>query len=176
MILSRIIIAASALCLFSLAASAQDSGVMDTKGRKLFVDENQLPDIAIPDYIGQANYENTYVPAVKQYKVGLGLLIPGCVLSALGIITLPIGIVDVALLGTPEHSQDKGIRNEMVICSNMGIVGVAVGSAMLGTDVTFYCIGKKRIQWCANDYNSKQSQVSFNVSSGKNGVGLALNF
>lgn len=169
--LSRIIIAASALCLFSLAASAQDSGVMDTKGRKLFVDENQLPDIAIPDYIGQANYENTYVPAVKQYKVGLGLLIPGCVLSALGVVLISEAVCEAAI-----YSPVTGSYGTVAALTNTGMTTIIVGSAMLGTGVTFYCIGKKRIQWCANDYNSKQSQVSFNVSSGKNGVGLALNF
>lgn len=176
--LTSIILSAALVCLFSISMSAQNN-YMEVKGSKLLIEGKALPSFAVPDYIGLENHENTYVPAVKEYKAGLGLLISGCVMFVAGIpmvayyesINWQKNSADL----TPEEIEERDLANSLVIA---GIPLATVGGAAIMAGVPLLCIGKSRINWCASDYNQKNygKQVSLNLCSGRNGVGLALNF
>lgn len=174
--LTKFIVCAVVLCIFAFSASAQNP-TMQAKGPKLYYGNEELPTIAVKDYIGEVNYAATYVPAVKMYKAGLGLMIPGCVIAAFGVVTIGISSAWFASyddFSSPEYIEGRGLYDALF---NTGFPCLLIGGAgMVGTGAALYCIGKKRIQWCADDYNSTHSQVSLNLSSGRNGIGLALNF
>ena len=144
-----------------------------------FYNENGvlIHDSLIQPLIGNEIYNETYTGAVKQFKTGKQLVIWGSVGAGVGL-AISTGFL-MAL--TKKYPNAKELpQNDPLTGGFLG--GVALGSAgatALAVGIPFLCIGKNRLKWIAEDYNTKHaSNVSLNLTgcSAGYGLGLAVNF
>ena len=109
--------------------------------------------------------------ALRQRSSGKSLLIAGGILTGIGIVSTAIG-------GTYMYYYSGGHLNyeswagALYYC---GIVTLTSGLISMTVGAPLFCIGNARLNWAAESYNQRNN-LSFNVVSGRNGLGLALNF
>jgi len=78
---------------------------------------------------------------------------------------------------TPDSHVYKGDEGWAVLGA-CGYVAVFCGALCIDAGIPLAIIGKKRLQWVADDYNSSKMRSSetpyVSISSGRNGLGLRL--
>ncbi|MBR6002940.1 MAG: hypothetical protein IK045_08800 [Bacteroidales bacterium] len=171
-----ILVAATALLLCALNASAQyvdsfeEDGPMEKCGNGF---EYKGEEIFQEDYHKYFNADelSTINSALRQRRTGKFFIFAASpfVLGA-GIaftVALVYGMAD-----ANDYTRIKAIINKSLYTS-LGFVSVAFTMVSIG--VPLFIIGNHRLNWAADSYNQRNS-LSFNVVSGRNGLGLALNF
>ena len=136
-----------------------------------FYDEkgNRLTDGQMRQIIGDELFGETYRGATKQFNTGKKLI-------TFGSIGLGVGAVAAAtcavLYNYDEYESDALLAGVYAgsALATMGILALDVG-------IPFHVIGKKRLNWIADDYNeSKDYTLRVTGSSAGTGLGLALVF
>ena len=94
-------------------------------------------------------------------KICKPLIITGSVVSGIGIAAAIIGFA-----------------NEYEGLYGCGLIATCVGMSALSVGTPLYCVGRARLNWMVDDYNSRLSRGELNVSLGpqRHGVGLSINF
>lgn len=163
--MKKILLIILATVLYSVAASAQiASPDMYRKGTNLCIDGDRLIPDQVLALIGNDNFFETYLGAQRQFRAGRALLISGACVTALG-----IGTYGVAVAGLDQVTG---------VC---GLCLIAAGSVLLDAGIPLLCIGKSRLNWCAEDYDRRVSGcrfpgLSLDFGSHRYGTGLALKF
>ena len=178
LIISGII--AAILCL-AQNANAQYAGPIHRQGANLAdMRGNVLSDHEVLSLIGEQIYDETYVGACKQRKAGktliwsgLGGMVGGAVLYGAGLSKIA-GQVN-------QNSSSEEIQKALE--GNPGSAGMvlggtllmAAGAVALDAGIPLAIIGKKRLNWVADDYNAKHG-LTYQIGATPNGVGLAFRF
>ncbi|MCM1176984.1 MAG: hypothetical protein NC308_10500 [Clostridium sp.] len=169
--LKRIFVAAISMMLSCMACAQyqQDlslnpqgekaSAYMYQSAGKLYLGTRQLTDAEVMDQIGFGLYSETYTGARKQYRAGKVMTIVGGCLTGLGF-CLAIG----------------GASNDDVEALVAGTVIGVVAQPVLGGGIAFLCVGKGRLNWLAEDHNSRRSRPNVSFGATRSGIGLAMNF
>lgn len=171
---------AAFLCL-AQNANAQYAGPIHREGAKLAdMRGNILTDHEVLSLIGEQVYDETYVGACKQRKAGksliwggLGGLIGGGVLYGVGFSQ----IADKVNQNSSTEEIQKALQD------NPGSAGMVLGGTLLmvaggialDAGIPLAIIGKKRLNWVADDYNARKG-LTYQMGVTPSGVGLALNF
>ncbi|MBQ1168169.1 MAG: hypothetical protein IIU16_05955 [Bacteroidales bacterium] len=127
-------------------------------------------DAEMLDIIGPEIFNETYVGAQKQYKAG-GVLI------TTGAITLGVGaLMAGAFLGVAAMDyQDSGeIAPRHALGYTSSLLLAAAGGSALTAGIPLRFIGRSRLNWIAEDYNDKQSNVQLHITGCPVGTGLGL--
>ncbi|MDD7454729.1 MAG: hypothetical protein PUK70_00520 [Bacteroidales bacterium] len=136
-------------------------------------------------YIGNQIYEDTYVGARKQLRSGKTLVWIGAPVAVAGIVMM--------IAGLNSMEYDDGEYSHAGLYAAGLLTGVA-GGACIDVGIPLLVIGKKRLKWIVDDYNSRLASgdgsyhsVQINgrlpgsrsqpyISTSSRGFGLALNF
>lgn len=120
-----------------------------------------LSSYEVMELFGREVYNETYVGAVKQMKVGKPLIITGVSIAAVGI--------TLAIAGAVGESDDL---------MGIGVIAGAVGVTTMSVGAPLFCVGRARLNWMAEDYNARQLYPEFTVNFGpqRHGVGFSINF
>ena len=119
-------------------------------------------------YIGNQIYEDTYVGARKQLRSGKTLVWIGAPVAVAGI---------VMMIALNSMEYDDGEYYDYGPYSAGLLVGLA-GSTCIDVGIPLLVIGKKRLEWIADDYNGRLhgSRRQPYISTSSKGFGIALNF
>ena len=164
------------MLLYAANASAQENieydydepmekcgGSFEFKGEEIF------PEV-YPKFFNADELE-TINSALRQRRSGKGLMIsaaPFVVGAGCSLVVLcAMGLVDTT---NPDHLKSI-IRTTFYI----GLGLFSFGLTLISIGVPLFCVGNARLNWAADSYNQR-NQMSFNVVSGRNGLGLALRF
>ena len=145
------------------------------KGANL-VDQNKfvLSDQALIKLVGNDIYEQTVIGARKQYKAGNGLIWGGVAGIAAG---LAGSVLTGVKVGQSSYSDmETAITNDASIAA-MYLASTAVmslGGSLLSGGIVLKTIGKKRLNWVADQANGVN--LTYHVGATPNGVGIALQF
>ena len=130
----------------------------------------------IIDLVGNEVYEQTVLGAWKQYKAGKGLITGG-------IIGIGAGLAGSVLAGVKAANDgyndfQRAVENDgSVLAMYLGsVAALSLGSAALTAGIPLKVIGKKRLDWVAEEANRVSGNVTLNVGATPNGFGIALNF
>ena len=169
---------AALLCL-AQNASAQYAGPIHRSGAYLAdARGNILSNHEVFNLIGEQVYDETYVGASKQRKTGktliwsgIGGLVGGAVLYGVG-----LNKAQITTSSTKEEMekafQDNPGSAGMILG---GTLLMAAGGVLLDIGIPVSIIGKKRLNWVADDYNARKG-LTYQFGATPSGVGFALNF
>ena len=169
---------AALLCL-AQNANAQYAGPIHRSGAYLAdMRGNILSDQEVLTLVGEQVYDETYVGASKQRKTGktliwsgIGGLVGGAVLYGVG-----LNKAQITTSNTKEEMekafQDNPGSAGMILG---GTLLMAAGSVLLDIGIPVSIIGKKRLNWVADDYNARKG-LTYQIGATPSGVGFALNF
>ena len=120
-------------------------------------------------YIGNQIYEDTYVGARKQLRSGKTLVWIGAPVAVAGIVMM--------IAGLSSMEYDDGEYYDYGLYSAGLLAGLA-GSTCIDVGIPLLVIGKKRLEWIADDYNGRLhgSRRQPYISTSSKGFGIALNF
>ena len=170
---------AAFLCL-SQNAHAQYRLLQRDKGA--LVDElgTPLSDVEIRNMIGAKVFMETYAGAKKQYAAGRKLIaggIPGTIVGT--------GAMVGAAFYASKHAE-KRTDGQIVFDSDEsatlagalfagGAIMAGLSAVALQVGIPLAVIGKKRLDWVADNYNAGQ-EITYHFGAAPSGVGLTLNF
>ena len=171
---------AALLCL-AQNASAQYAGPIHRNGAYLAdARGNILSNHEVLNLIGEQVYDETYVGASKQRKAGktliwsgIGGLVGGGVLYGAGFAK----IADKVTRNSSKEEIQKALEDNPGSAGMIlgGTLLMAAGGVALDAGIPLAIIGKKRLNWVADDYNAKKG-LTYRIGATENGVGFALNF
>ena len=120
-------------------------------------------------YIGNQIYEDTYVGARKQLRSGKTLVWIGAPVAVAWIVMM--------IAGLNSMEYDDGEYYDYGLYSAGLLAGLA-GSTCIDVGIPLLVIGKKRLEWIADDYNGRLhgSRRQPYISTSSKGFGIALNF
>lgn len=120
-------------------------------------------------YIGNQIYEDTYVGARKQLRSGKTLVWIGAPVAVAGIVMM--------IAGLNSMEYDDGEYYDYGLYS-AGLLAGFAGSTCIDVGIPLLVIGKKRLEWIADDYNGRLhgSRRQPYISTSSKGFGIALNF
>ena len=171
LIISGII--AAFLCL-AQNANAQIAGPIHRDGAYLADQRgNILSNQEVLTLVGQDIYNQTYVGAQKHIWSGIGGLVGGGVLYGAGLAK----IADKVTQNSSKEEIQKALE------ANPGSAGMilggtllmAAGGVALDAGIPLAIIGKKRLNWVADDYNARKN-LAYQIGATPSGVGLAVRF
>ena len=171
---------AAFLCL-AQNANAQYAGPIHREGAFLADQRgNILSNHEVLTLIGQDIYDQTYVGAQKQRKAGKTLIWSGIGGMVGGAVLYGVGISKVAGQ-VNQNSSSEDIQKALE--SNPGSAGMVLGGTLLmaagaialDAGIPLAIIGKKRLDWVADNYNGRKN-LAYQVGATPNGVGLAVRF
>lgn len=171
---------AAFLCL-AQNANAQYAGPIHREGANLADQRgNILTDPEVLTLIGQDIYDQTYVGAQKQRKAGKTLIWSGLGGMVGGAVLYGVGLSQIAGEVNQNSSKDE---IQTALEKHPGSAGMvlggtllmAAGAVALDAGIPLAIIGKKRLNWIADDYNARKG-VAYQVGATPNGVGIALRF
>ena len=151
---------------------------MERSGRDLEIDGHELSDEEVLALVGPENYD-TYLSARKQVAVGRAFT-PIFIVSAT--VTAVSGILYLVYL----DEYTSGDTHRLQDMANAGVVFAVfapIASVSLPLMIAFKSIGKKRLNWIADDYNQKNNAFSYqlspsiircNMPQSQKGLGLGL--
>jgi hypothetical protein len=151
---------------------------MERSGRDLEIDGHELSDEEVLALVGPENYE-TYLSARKQVAVGR-VFTPIFIVSAT--VTAVSGILYLVYLDEVTSGHTNYL-NDMANALTVFAVFTSVTNVSLPLMIAFKSIGKKRLNWIADDYNHKNSAFSYqlspsiircNIPQSQKGLGLGL--
>ena len=172
---------AAFLCL-SQSASAQYAGSVHRHKANL-VDAQGiiLSDAEVIDLVGEEIFHETYVGAQKQYRAGRKMIIGGAI-GAGACMALSVAGFNLAYDSAYLSENGKiGFRNEGeaivgFVCYYGGLVAAGLGLSVIEAGIPLQIIGKKRLDWVAEEGSKAASNVTFHVGATPNGMGLTLRF
>ena len=176
--------------------SAQTRAPLDRRLGNLVDGEGiVLTDAEVLDLIGEQVYYETYLGAKKQCETGRTLKWIGVAGTAVGQSAMAIGSFSAVLRifsifipksynnpqhpdiptseNNAQHAEDRFQLAEILI--DGGAIVSCLGVVCFSTGVTFSLIGKNRLEWIADDYNSNRN-LTWSVGATPNGVGVVLKF
>ena len=171
-------IAQSANAQYAPSSLRRDHGnLVDARG-------NILSDAEVLNLVGEQVYNETYVGAKKQYKIGHKLVWGGVAGTVVGLGAMVGGQSlfanntywagnDVTEQTIHFSDEGKGMAG-LVLCVG-GLLMTSLSSIALEVGIPFTVIGKKRLDWVASNYTSG-GLLTYHVGATPNGVGIALNF
>lgn len=166
---------AAFLCL-AQNANAQYAGPIQRKGANLVTSQgNPIPDQELVKIVGEDIYNQTVVGARKQLKAGKGLIwggVGGVVLGLAG------SVVTGLELGKSQYNDlQTAIEHDGTIAALYlgSTVVMSLGATAISAGIPLSVIGKKRLNWVADDYNARKN-LTYQAGLTPNGVGFALNF
>ena len=171
---------AALLCL-AQNASAQYAGPLHRDGAYLADQRgNILSNQEVLSLIGQDIYDQTYVGAHKQRKAGKTLIWSGIGGLVGGGVLYGAGFAKIADKVTQNSSKEE---IQKALEANPGSAGMilggtllmAAGGVALDAGIPLAIIGKKRLNWVADDYNARKN-LAYQIGATPSGVGFALNF
>lgn len=171
---------AAFLCL-AQNANAQYAGPIHREGANLADQRgNILTDHEVLTLIGQDIYDQTYVGAQKQRKAGKALIWSGVGGMVGGAVLYGVGLSQIAGEVNQNSSKDE---IQTALEKHPGSAGMVLGGTLLmaagaialDAGIPLAIIGKKRLNWIADDYNARKG-VAYQVGATPNGVGIALRF
>ena len=171
---------AAFLCL-AQNANAQYNGPIHRDGAYLADQRgNILSNHEVLTLIGQDIYDQTYVGAQKQRKAGKALIWSGIGGMVGGAVLYGVGFSKIADKVSQSSSQDDIQRAFEGAPGSAGMVLggtllMAAGAVALDAGIPLAIIGKKRLNWIADDYNARKN-LAYQVGVTPNGVGLAVRF
>ena len=171
---------AAFLCL-AQNANAQYVGPIHREGANLADQRgNILNDQEVLTLIGSDVYEKTYVGAQKQRKAGKALIWSGVGGMVGGAVLYGVGLSQISGEVNSNSSKDQIQASFEKHPGSAGMVLggtllMAAGAVALDAGIPLAIIGKKRLNWVADDYNARKG-VAYQVGATPNGVGLALRF
>lgn len=178
LIISGII--AAFLCL-AQNANAQYAGPIHRQGAHLAdMRGNVLTDHEVLNLIGEQIYDETYVGACRQRKAGTALIWSGIGGMVGGAVLYGAGFSKIAGQ-INQNSTNEEIQRALE--ANPGSASMVLGGTLLMTvgaialdaGIPFAIIGKKRLNWIADDYNARKG-LTYQIGATPNGVGLAFRF
>ena len=135
-----------------------------------------LSDQEIINIVGNDVFDQTVIGARKQYKAGKGLITGG-------ILGIGAGLAGSVLAGVKAANDgyndfQRAVENDgSVLAMYLGsVAALSLGSAALTAGIPLKVIGKKRLDWVAEEANRGSGNVTLNVGATPNGFGIALNF
>ena len=165
-------IAQSANAQYAPSSLRRDHGnLVDSRG-------NILSDAEVLNLVGEQVYNETYVGAKKQYKIGHKLVWGGVAGTVVGLGAMVGGQYlfanntywagnDVTEQTIHFSDEGKGMAG-LVLCVG-GLLMTSLSSIALEVGIPFTVIGKKRLDWVGVN-------LTYHVGATPNGVGIALNF
>ena len=133
-----------------------------------------LSDSQLINLVGNDVFQQTVVGARKQYKAGNGLIWGGVAGIAAG---LAGSVLTGVKVGQSSYSDmETAITNDASIAA-MYLASTAVmslGGSLLSGGIVLKTIGKKRLNWVADQANGVN--LTYHVGATPNGVGIALQF
>lgn len=169
---------------FAALAQYIPAQIEQSRGRLLDDQDEVIPDFMVQRLVGDEIYEETYVGAVKQYKTGKRLLFAGIAgmgagVAVTGVSTVTFFVNYIKMWGPPseEHDPWQGLSDAKDSLDWMlrGAYIAGIGFSVFTMGVIFKSIGKKRLEWVADDYNERHP-VSLRFGNGQYGTGLVFNF
>jgi hypothetical protein len=152
------------------AATPRVTGHMEHTGGDFEIGGSQIYEGEYRNYFNADEFE-TVNGALRQRSSGKSLLITGGALAGVGIVFTAVGATTMW-----DWSGDNYYYNSWsAALYYSGIVFLSVGVTAMTVGAPLFCIGKARLNWAADSYNQRNA-MSFNVVSGRNGLGLALRF
>ena len=129
-----------------------------------------LSDQEIISIVGNDVFDQTVVGARKQYKAGKGLITGG----VLGICA---GLAGAVYTGYNNDLTTAVGDDASIAALYLGSTALtSAGGAALSGGIILKTIGKKRLDWVAEEVNRVSGNVTLNVGATPNGFGIALNF
>jgi hypothetical protein len=132
-------------------------------------------------------YNETYTGACQQYKAGKILTIGGAVGAGLGLVATIGGAI--AVTWGVQHNRIPVNENNVFDFQNSspkgklallgyagGIALLSAGDLCLSVGVPLLVIGKKRLEWVADDYNHYEAPAAVRFGVTENGAGLVMQF
>ena len=185
-----LVIAAVAFIASSVVANAQYRPSTLNQHSAGFEDENghTLTDQEVFELIGEDVYNQTYVGATKQYKTGKILTIVGAATTGVGLVGTIAGSVATAYAienghVTYETKNGKRVVKDFANKAALAAVGFAGGVALLAAGdiclsvgIPLQIIGKKRLNWIADEYNHSNYSANIRFGAGQYGTGVVLSF
>lgn len=171
---------AAFLCL-AQNANAQIAGPIHRDGAYLADQRgNILSNQEVLTLIGQDIYNQTYVGAQKQRKAGKALIWSGAGGMIGGAVLYGLGFSKIADKVSQSSSQDDIQKAFEGAPGSAGMVLggtllMAAGAIALDAGIPLAIIGKKRLNWIADDYNGRKN-LAYQVGATPNGVGIAVRF
>lgn len=167
----------------SFAALAQyvPSQIEQSKGRLLDDKGEVMPDFMVQRLVGETIFNETYVGAVKQYKTGKRLITGGIIGTGAGLavsgISLGIFIADyIKIWGGTNDLWDAFMgAKDSLSWFYRGFSIAGVGASVLTAGIVFKTIGWKRLEWVADEYNSRHP-ATLEFGLGEYGPGLVYRF
>ena len=135
-----------------------------------------LSDQDIMSIVGNDVFDQTVIGARKQYKAGKGLITGGIIGIGAGLAGSVLSGVKAANDGYKDF--ETAVENDgAVLAMYLGsVAALSLGSAALTAGIPLKIIGKKRLDWVAEEANRVSGNVSLNVGATPHGFGIALNF
>jgi hypothetical protein len=161
-------LAQSANAQYATSLHREKANLVEGSGRILSDDE-------VIGLIGEAIYNETYVGAQKQIKAGRTLIWSGAAGALTGIGMMLYGQY---LFTDSPYMHGMGTLTEGKIGYALCVGGLLLemaGSAALDAGIPLLVIGKKRLDWVADNYNGGVN-LACHVGVTPHGVGLTLRF
>ena len=136
-----------------------------------------LNDDQILQLIGSQIYDETYVGAMKQLKVGKRLITWGAVGAGVGVATAVACAVTGDWYSHLSEEEYVFTNSEKMLMAGYvgGIIVAALGGTALDVGIPFACIGKSRLNWIAENYNeTAKKTVALRVTGCSVGTGLGV--
>ena len=183
-------IAAVAFIASGITANAQYRPSTLSQHRAGLEDENghTLTDQEVFQLIGEDVYNQTYVGATKQYKTGKILTIVGAATTGVGLVGTIAGSVATAYAIENGHVTYETKNGQKVVkgyddkaaLAVLGFVAgatlLAAGDICLSVGIPLQVIGKKRLNWIADEYNHSNYSANIRFGAGQYGTGVVLSF
>ncbi len=162
-------------------ANAQIAGPIHRDGAYLADQRgNILSNQEVLTLVGQDIYNQTYVGAQKQRKAGKTLIWSGIGGLVGGGVLYGAGLAKIADKVTQNSSKEE---IQKALEANPGSAGMILGGTLLmvaggvalDAGIPLAIIGKKRLNWVADDYNARKN-LAYQIGATPSGVGLAVRF
>ena len=168
LLMAFLCIAQSANAQYATSLHREKGNLVD--GRGLILSDNEVLNL-----IGEEIYNETYVGAKKQCKAGRALIWSGAAGMLAGAGMMLYGQY---LFTDSPYMDGLGTKTQGIVGYALcwgGLLLELTGSAALDAGVPLAIIGKKRLDWVADNYNGGVN-LTYHVGATPNGFGLTLRF
>lgn len=142
---------------------------------KIYLGERQLGESEARLLLGDDVYDNIFIPAVRQKKVGLGLTIAGGACLEFGATTAFCAGAMLAHREIEPSSSYNPRQDPNYIVALIGTGLSVAGLALLGVGIPSFVIGRKRLGHLEDATNEQlSSKVTLNLSASPYGLCLRL--
>ena len=174
---------AAFLCIAQNACAQYTTSLHRDHGNLVDARGNILTAAEVRNLVGDQIYNETYVGAKKQYKTGRKLVWGGVSGTVVG---LGAAVGGSYLVGKNAHLEGSGEDQHLVYDDEQkaglgallftgGTIMASLSAIALEVGIPFAIIGKKRLDWVADNYNSGVN-LTYHVGATPNGIGLAVQF